>query len=119
MKYSDAALNLVMALLEKKMKEFRNPGWTAWDDYDKKWDVEGIRTYIENLGGSLFENPYPPQSDSMDDEEWEALCDRRLAEIEAETGMFPVLLPHRCGKYQACLLPGETVGRILALRMFP
>ena len=127
MRYSDSAMNKVMALLEKKTEEFRSIGQccngrsSKWSDIynPKNYDENKYKEYIGSLGGHLFENPYPNDNDGLDDEEWDALCDRRLSEIEAVTEMFPVLLPHRCCNYQACLLPHDLVDKILVLGMFP
>lgn len=127
MRYSDEAHNRIMALLERRMKDFLRSDWGGMDSWKrsaarlahKAYDEAKFVEYIQSLGGSLVENPYPPRDDDVDDDEWDDLCERRLQEIEAQTGMFPSYLPHQCGRYRACLLPHDLVARILVLGMFP
>lgn len=117
MKYSDEILNKVMPLLEERMEGFKT-GRTIFDSegmYDEKRFLE----YVNSLGGSLVEDFYPKDDDDMDDGEWDRHCDHHWIKMEERTGMFPVLLPHECGRYVGCLLPHELVGKVLALGFFP
>lgn len=118
MRYSDEILNKIMPLLEKKMEGFR----ARWSGFEVPgvYDEDKFRKYIHSVGGSLvMEDFYPENDDDMDDGEWDRLCDHHSIKMEERTGMFPVLLPHRCGRYVGCLLPHELVSKILALGFFP
>lgn len=129
MKYSDKNLNQIMPILEDKMKSFRT-GLTIIDLFAGTDPQSPLRTgllydekrflkYMRSLGGSLVEDFYPEDDDDMDDEEWDRHCDHHWIKMEERTGMFPVLLPHQCGRYKGCLLPHELVDRILVLGFFP
>lgn len=117
MRYSDETLNKVMPILEEKMEGFRTR--RSYFDPQGMYDEDEFRKYIHSVGGSLVEDFYPEENEDLDDGEWDRLCDHHWIKMEERTGMFPVLLPHRCGKYRGCLLPHELVSKILALGFFP
>lgn len=127
MRYGDKAHNEIMALLERRMKDFLRSDWGGMSEWERcfarmdnrSYDEERFVEYIRSLGGSLIEDPYPPPNDEIDDDEWDKYSERNLQEIEARTGMFPSYLPHSCGPYKGCLLPHDLVARILILGTFP
>jgi len=117
MKYSDEILNKIMPLLENKMEGFRTG--RKYFDPEGMYDERRFREYIHSVGGSMMEDFYPEDDENVDDEEWDRRCDHHWIKIEEHTGMFPVLLPHQCGRYVGCLLPHGLVSKILALGFFP
>lgn len=129
MRYSEELLDKLMSIFHKKTQEFLNPDWHKLSEWercisgmsDRKWSVQRLQNYIESIGGSLVEDPYPQREDKLeiDDDEWEKLCVKERKKLADETGMFPLLLPQQMGGYRACLLPPEFVDKVLVLGEFP
>lgn len=129
MRYSEELLEKLMSIFFKKMQEFLNPDWHKWSEWEKcasgiferKWSVRRLRNYIESVGGSLVEDPYPQREDRFDmhDDEWGDLCIEERKKLADETGMFPLIFPQQIGRYRACLLPPEFVDKVFFLGEFP